>query len=299
MLKGIHFLLTYTCNFQCDHCFLYCHPFAKGVFSIHQIKDALDEFKKVESITSIGFEGGEAFLYHPLLVESIRLANERGFSTSIQTNSYWATSKEDAILWLNPLKTSGLSSLDVSDDTFHHGEESDNNAKKAMVAATELGIKVNSICVKPPEIDDNDEQTKGEPIYLGGPKLRGRAVEKLVQGLPKRSCKEFTQCPYEDFENPKRVHIDPYGHVHLCQGISMGNIWETPFSKLLKNYNPENHPIAGPMILGGPLQMAKTYHISHEDEYVDACHMCTNLCLELIERFPDYLAPKQVYGIEN
>lgn len=26
MLTGVHLLLTYTCNFACDHCFLYCGP---------------------------------------------------------------------------------------------------------------------------------------------------------------------------------------------------------------------------------------------------------------------------------
>jgi MoaA/NifB/PqqE/SkfB family radical SAM enzyme len=298
MLKGIHFILTYMCNFQCDHCFLYCHPFAKGAFSIQQIKGALEEFKKIETITSVGFEGGEAFLFYPILCESVRIASQKGFNTSIQTNCYWATTKDDAILWLKPLKSAGLASLDVSDDTFHHGDEENNNAGYAISAAGELGIEVRSICIKPPEVENNNDHTKGDPIYIGGPKLRGRAIEKLTKGLPTTSCSEFTQCPYEDFKNPGRVHVDPFGNVHLCQGISMGNMWKTPFSSLLKNYDPKNHPIAGPILKGGPLQMAKTYNIPHKEEYVDACHMCSKLCLELIEQFPEYLTPRQVYGLE-
>ncbi|MHC4216081.1 MAG: radical SAM protein, partial [Planctomycetota bacterium] len=149
MLKGIHFILTYMCNFQCDHCFLYCHPFAKGSFSIQQIKGALEEFKKIETITSVGFEGGEAFLFYPILCESVRIATQKGFNSSIQTNCYWATTKDDAILWLKPLKMSGLASLDVSDDTFHHGDEENNNARHAIAAAKELGIDVSTICIKP------------------------------------------------------------------------------------------------------------------------------------------------------
>ncbi len=140
--------------------------------------------------------------------------------------------------------------MDVSDDTFHHGEKEDNNAKHAMAATKELGIEVNSICIKPPDVKNDAEQTKGDPIYLGGPKLRGRAVEKLTKGLPTRPCSEFTHCPYEDFEQPGRVHVDPFGNVHLCQGISMGNMWETPFSSLVEHYDPKNHPIAGPILEG-------------------------------------------------
>ena len=264
MLKGIHFILTYMCNFQCDHCFLYCHPFAKGTFSIQQIRGALEEFKKVETITSVGFEGGEAFLFYPILCESVRIAAQKGFNTSIQTNCYWATTKDDAILWLKPLKSAGLASLDVSNDTFHNGDEENKNARHAIAAADELGIDSSSICIKSPEVENNNDHIKGDPIYIGGPKLRGRAIEKLTKGLPTISCSEFTQCPHEDFKNPGRVHIDPFGNVHLCQGISMGNMWEIPFSSLLKNYDPENHPIAGPILKGGPLQMAKTYNIPHK-----------------------------------
>ncbi len=298
MLKGIHFILTYMCNFQCDHCFLYCHPFASGSFSIQQVKDSLEEFKKIESITSVGFEGGEAFLFYPVLCESVRIATQKGFDTSIQTNCFWATTKDDAILWLKPLKASGLTSLDVSDDTFHSGDKEDKNAKNAIAAAKELGMDVDSICIKPPDVENNSDQKQGEPIYLGGPKLRGRAVEKLVKGLPTRSCNEFTKCPYEDFKDPGRVHVDPFGNVHLCQGISMGNMWKTPFSSLVEKYDAKKHPIAGPILKGGPLQLAKTYHIPHREEYVDACHMCSTLCLDLIERFPQYLTPRQVYGLE-
>ena len=37
MLNGIHFLLTYMCNSECDHCFLYSDPRAKGTFTLKQI----------------------------------------------------------------------------------------------------------------------------------------------------------------------------------------------------------------------------------------------------------------------
>ncbi len=41
MLTGIHFLLTYQCNFECDHCFLYCAPHAKGTFTLDQLRKVL------------------------------------------------------------------------------------------------------------------------------------------------------------------------------------------------------------------------------------------------------------------
>lgn len=38
VIDGLHLLLTYKCNFECDHCFVYSHPHAKGVMKISQIR---------------------------------------------------------------------------------------------------------------------------------------------------------------------------------------------------------------------------------------------------------------------
>ena len=39
MLKEIHFLLTYACNYECDHCFLYCGPRSAGTFTLQKVKN--------------------------------------------------------------------------------------------------------------------------------------------------------------------------------------------------------------------------------------------------------------------
>lgn len=297
-LKGVHFIMTYMCNFECDHCFLCCGPKAKGVFTMNQVRMVLEECRKIGTVESICFEGGEPFLFYPLLCESVKLAHEKGFKTATETNTYWATTEEDAEIWLRPLQKAGLSMVEASDDAFHHGETTDNSAKRALSAAKKMGLKVNSICIRKPEVQEGDEQEKGKPIYLGGPKLRGRAVRELIEGLPTKSWEEFTECPLEDLRDPDRVHVDPFGHVHLCQGLGMGNMWEVPLAELVNNYDPDAHPIAGPLLKGGPAELAKAHNLRHETEYVDACHMCSMMCLSLIDRFPNYIAPRQVYGLE-
>ena len=91
MLTGIHFLLTYTCNYECDHCFVYSSPQAPGTFTLGQIRQVFDEIVKIETIKRVYFEGGEAFLYYPLMVEGIRIARDKGREAGIVTNGYWAT----------------------------------------------------------------------------------------------------------------------------------------------------------------------------------------------------------------
>ena len=298
-LTGVHFLLTYMCNFECDHCFLFCGPNSSGTFTLAQIREALRQIKEIPTIETVCFEGGEPFLFYPLLLEGVRLAHDAGFRTAIETNTYWATAEEDAALWLGPLLSSHLSALEVSDDVFHHGEEIDNSSKRALAAAKQIGMEVSSICIEKPTPAGNGAQTKGEPIYLGGAKLRGRAVDTLIEGLPTRPWEELAECPLEDLRNPERIHIDAFGTVHLCQGLSMGNMWQTPLADLVRTYDPDLHPICGPLLRGGPAQLAREYDVQHEDRYVDACHMCSIMCLALIDRYPQYLTPRQVYGLEQ
>jgi hypothetical protein len=74
-------------------------------------------------------------------------------------------------------------------------------------------------------------------------------------------------------------------------------MWKTPLSELVRNYNASSHPICGPLIKGGPAQLAREYQVEHKEYYVDACHFCYTIRLALVHKFPEYLTPKQVYGI--
>ena len=299
MLKGIHFLLTYTCNYECDHCFLYCSPNSKGTFTLTQIKKVLDEAVKLDTIEWVYFEGGEPFLYYPIMLEGLKLANKMGFKIGIVTNSYWATSVEDAEIWLKPFLEIGINDFSISDDTFHFGDEEVNLAKRAREAAENLNLPSSSISIDKPTVEEgiDKDHEKGEPVIKGGAMFRGRAVETLIETLPRRSWEEMNKCPYEDLEGLGRVHLDPFGNIHICQGLSIGNFWETPLSKLIKTYDGNSHPICGPLIQGGPAQLVREYNIEHEGKYIDECHLCYLARLNILDKFPQYLAPKQVYGV--
>lgn len=300
MLSDIHILLTYQCTFECDHCFLYSSPFAEGTMTLRQIRRVLGEARKIGSVKWIYFEGGEPFLFYPLLLEGVKIARNMGFQVGIVTNSYWATSAEDAELWLRPLHELGLDKLSISDDSFHYRVEEDNSAKRALTAAHKLGMQTSSISIQKPfaEALPGQGQDKGVPVIGGGAMFKGRAVEKLTAGLPQRPWHEFIECPHEELQSPSRVHVDPYGHIHACQGISIGNMWQTPLSALVQEYNAESHPICAPLIQGGPVALARQYDVDHEKEYIDECHFCYLVRCALIDRFPTYLAPRQVYGYE-
>lgn len=295
MLTGIHFLLTYTCTFECDHCFLHCGPHSAGTFTREQLRAAFEHIADVTSITNVYFEGGEPFLFYPIMVEGIRMARAMGLDVGIVSNAYWATSVDDAKMWLKPLQAIGIADLSLSDDAFHSGDADETPAKIAFRAAQELGMPADTICIEGTSVQTDTE--KGTPIIGGGVRFKGRAAEKLVGGLPTRPWRELDSCPHEDLENPGRVHVDAFGNVMICQGLNIGNMWNQPLASLIEEYNPHEHPIAGPLLEGGPALLAERFGITHDDEFVDECHFCYLTRKKLVDRFPEYLGPGQVYGL--
>lgn len=296
-VTGLHLLLTYQCNFECDHCFIYCRPEAKGVMKISDIRQILNEARKNGNIKGMCFEGGEPFLYYQTLLWGLRAARECDFRRSIVTNAYWATSVEDAVEWLKPISEIGIDDLAISDDIYHFGEEEENLAKYAFKAAKVLNLPVSKITIDDPRKVIDENEWKGKPVVGGNVQFKGRAVEKLAPGLPTKSWIQYDECLDEDFSNQSRVHIDPFGYVHACQGITIGNMKQTPLNEILANFDPENHPICAPILKGGPAEFAREYNIKPEEGFVDECHLCYSIRLKLRKQFPNILAPDQVYGL--
>ena len=298
MLTGIHILLTYQCTSECDHCFLHCGPGRQGTFTLEQLRALIRQAQNLGSVTTVYFEGGEPFLYYPVLLEGLRIARAAGFDAGIVSNAYWATSLQDALHWLAPIAELGITDLSISDDDFHRADEHDCRAEYACLAARVLGIPASSICIeRPGKVVSIAPEERGKPVTGGGVLFKGRAAEKLTDGLPCRPLTELTTCPHEDLLAPERVHVDAYGNVHLCQGISLGNIWQTPLVELMGSYDGQKHPIAGPLLRGGPQCLVREYGLSIGAAFVDECHACYTARKALLSLFPQSLAPKEVYGL--
>jgi len=298
VLTGVHILLTLKCTNECDHCFLHCCPGREATFTVAQLQTLVHHIEELGTVNTVYFEGGEPFLFYPLLLEGLRMVRAAKFDAGIVTNGYWATSVEDALHWLRPIRDLGVVDFSVSDDDFHRRDNNDRKAEFAWRAAQQLGIPTDTLCIEAPSVHDPAAEGRhGKPVVGGSVLFKGRAAEKLTIGLPTRSSAEFTTCPHEDLVNPERVHVDAYGNVHLCQGLSIGNIWEKPLADLFRSYDAQAHPIVGPLVRGGPRQLAAEQGLAMRDGYVDECHMCYTARKLLLPRFPEYLAPKEAYGL--
>ena len=294
-LSGLHFLLTYQCTFECDHCFVWGSPWQNGTFTLANLRQVFRQAHDA-GVTSVYFEGGEPFLYYAALLAAVREAHALGLEVGIVSNTYWATSVDDALEWLRPL--AGLvGDLSISSDLYHFSEQVSRQSRCAQAAAEQLGIPIGVISVA--RSGDAAGATGQLPTGESAVMYRGRAVEKLAGQATLHPRDQFNTCPHEELRKPGRVHVDPFGEIHVCQGISLGNVLRGGRSlrEICAAYDPDAHPIVGPLLAGGPAELARHYGLAHADGYADACHLCYASRLALRERFPDILTPDQAYGI--
>jgi MoaA/NifB/PqqE/SkfB family radical SAM enzyme len=293
-LTGLHLLLTYRCDRACDHCFVWGSPDQTATMTYDTVRTALRQAKDLGTVEWIYFEGGEPFLYYPVLVRCVRKAERLGFRVGIVTNAYWATSAEDAVEWLWPL-AGWVQDLSVSADGYH-GTEGDRSVEWAQGAARELGIPTGEICIDEP--DAHVPASVGTlPEGTSRVMYRGRAAVALAPGAPGRPWTEFDTCPHEELRSPDRVHLDPFGEIHVCQGISIGNVFRTPLERIVRAYDPDAHVVVGPLLRGGPAELVREHELPHRERVADACHLCYEARVALRPLRPDELGPDPMYGV--
>jgi len=302
MITQIHVLLTYQCTLECQHCFVCSSPRSGGTFTLSQISTLLDQADALGTVEKIYFEGGEPFLFYPVLLDGIRQARSRGYSVGIVTNGYFATSDENARCFLEPLRDLGIADLSISDDIFHYENRLENPARRAFDAARAMGLPAAILALDPggsgPDTPGSLRQERQRGVITGGGILfRGRAAVQLSGYITATDWRQFTICPYEDLQHPSRLHVDACGNLQICQGICIGNIWTTPLSELVRSYIPQEHPICGPLLAGGPAELARVLGFPPPAAGVaDACHLCWLARKSCREKFPGILEPAQVYG---
>jgi ferredoxin len=282
-LSGLHILLTYQCTYECEHCFVWGSPRQSGTLTLEQVQDILKQAKDA-GVESIYFEGGEPFLYYAILAKGVRLASEMGFSVGIVSNAYWANTVADALENLQPF-AGRIDDLTVSSDEYHCGKCLGECPQNALVAAKWLNISTGMISIDQPDV-------AGEASVM----YRGRASQ-LVTRAALHPWDGFIECPHEDLREPGRVHLDPLGNLHICQGVVIGNVFEKSLRQICDEYDADSHPICGPLLAGGPAVLVTEYHLPHASDYADACHLCYEARTALRARFPELLAPDQMYGV--
>jgi pyruvate-formate lyase-activating enzyme len=194
-LTGLHFLLTYQCTFECNHCFVWGSPRQSGTMTLRDIRHFLRQAVDAGTITSVAFEGGEPFLYYATLLDGVRLAHDMGFAVSLVSNAYWATDVEDAVAWLRPF--AGLiKSLSVSSDLYHYNEQISRQSRNAEAAAEQLGISTGLMTIALAGTPDAVTVVGELPPGETGVMYRGRAAARLAPRYARQPWEQYAACTH-------------------------------------------------------------------------------------------------------
>jgi hypothetical protein len=300
-LTGLHLLLTYRCTLECDHCFVWGSPRQTGTMSQDMLRLVLAQASEMGTIESIYFEGGEPFMCYTSLLAGAGEAKRRGFRVGIVTNAYWAGQPERALKALQPL--AGLvDDLLISNDAYHNSPAVGRATGNAVAAAAALGIPCSAISIvkAPAEPAAGAPAPTGQlPAGVHGVMYRGRAAARLAGRAPHQPWDELTECPYEDLREPGRIHVDPYGNVHICQGIALGNVRKASLAEICATYVPEEHPITGALLAGGPAELVRRFGLPCQAAYAGACHLCDEARRRLRPSYAESLMPDEMYGVPS
>jgi len=294
-LEGIHFLVTYRCTYACDHCFVWGSPDAEGTMTLAQLTSAIDQAVAC-GVETVYFEGGEPTLAYPIVLAAAAHARRRGLEWGMVSNCYWATSVEDAKVWLAPFVDLGISDLSLSSYAYFVEDADEDRLRNAALAAHELGLPMAVLEVGAAACLDVPGLCLGEDV--GEIMCKGRAAVELAPGRADRPPETLVTCPFEDFAEPGRAHLGCDGELQICQGISAGNVFADGLAAVLESYDPARRPVIAEIAAGGPWALAQAY--GHELRcalYADECHLCYEVRSVLRERFPKVLAPAQCYGL--
>lgn len=309
-LDGIHFLVTYRCTYACDHCFVWGSPDAEGTMTLAQLTGVIDQAAACD-VRTVYFEGGEPTLAYPIVLAAAKHARELGLDFGVVSNCYWATSPEDARVWLEPFVALGISDLSLSSYAYFVEDADEGHLRNAVLAARDLGLPAGVLEVGAPACLDVSGACSGD---VGKVMHKGRAAVKLAPERAGRPPETLVTCPFEDFAEPGRAHVGVDGELQVCQGISAGNVFSggrgapaaahpvparDGLAAVLDAYDARSRPIVREILAGGPWALARAMgHAPRHDLYADECHLCYEVraALRAGGRHLDVLAPGQCYG---
>ena len=283
-LFRVGLLLTERCDVACRHCWFDSSPDRKATMTLEQAERYIDE-AAATGARWVSFTGGEPFLVYGLLQSLTAYASTKSLLSEAVTNCNWATSRENALQQLSPLKDAGLYTLNMSVDDFHQETIPLERVRNCFEAAKLHELKpVLMITVKKKSditahrirtlLEDPDIQVPGAE-KLPNPSALAMETHFIPVGRGEKTPINMLKRIYIETGPCKRVLTDigvrPNGDVMPCCGPLAAQI-DAVIGNLEKESLPEilekawNNPRLREIHEKGPPQL--------DGSHVNLCHMC-------------------------
>ena len=279
------------------------------------------ELKQYNDLSLVVLLGGEPGLFPEVTYELTAGIRQQDVAVRIETNAFWAFSKEAACEFLEllySLNASVMFSLDAFHEPFVSLDYLENAIKASTKLAGEYKLEVPylNITDRTHPIDRRTETLlselserlggiPSEHIYQGNLLFNGRAADKLAhivadnRGIPTETCTTAPWWTNGEFETFDLLILDSEGYLSKGCGITIDNVQTTSIPHILENFNIRDHPIFSTLIESGPLGLSKEaealgYRL--KSDYADKCHLCQEVRDILHSHYPEFLVPSQHYS---
>lgn len=304
-LTELVFSTTNQCTARCRDCPVVSGKDAPARLKPEFMMRIVDEVYGWGALRLVVFTGGESFLLGEGLGRTVAHVAEKGISTRIVTNAYWASSREKALKVLRDLKAKGLTEINISCDDYHQEFIPLDNVKHANDAALELGIPLLLAHRRKPggqiTVEYLSQYLGGDlHLYKKGEKNPDNNVICTGRNVPldsssDESASESWELPENDRDwmgacdsVMRSIVIASDLSVHTCCGIArmtipelaIGSLSEDGLLAILQRGNQDL--ITNWLALEGPssiLDFVRSVDPSLclPEHYANRCHLCNEL----------------------
>lgn len=134
-LRTLSVMPTYKCTAECTHCGTLSGRSEQHWLGLENMLAAIDQAAEQKDYRVVVFTGGEPTLAGNDLYTAIRHAHERGLSTRVVSNAYWASSAAVAERMIAKLVDAGLKEINFSTGDEHARFVPLENVVRAAAAA--------------------------------------------------------------------------------------------------------------------------------------------------------------------
>ena len=217
---------THKCTATCEECCFRCTPQVETIMEYYKIEQYIDEaINSFPSIEVVVITGGEPFLLGDKLHLAIKRAASHKRITRIVTNGYWASTYENAIQKLTPLKDAGLTEINFSTGDNHQKFVPFDNIVYGTRAAYHLSIKPICISVESPP-NANFKASDVQDNVLLAPIINEGFLLVLNAAWMRFKVKHSNE------DNNLSFNLENLGQYTSCRNL-YGNIVINPYSQML------------------------------------------------------------------
>lgn len=140
----VDLLLTYACNFTCDHCESSSHPTAERGLSFETIARLIREMREI-GVTHLNITGGEPLVRKDVF-DIIELAIEQGLRVHLATNGSLVEQNRERLIRLKLASVfTSVDGLEETNDRFRHHPGAFKKTFRALELFQAMGISLRMV----------------------------------------------------------------------------------------------------------------------------------------------------------